>query len=57
MGGVKRRVLRGGGGREKKDEMDLELEEVGNVIRKLQVGKAMGYDGIPNEAWKYGKRK
>lgn len=27
---------------------------VGKVIRELKEGMAMGVDGIPREAWKYG---
>jgi len=37
--------------------VDVDLNEVRNVIRKLKDGKAMGEDGIPNKAWKYGEEK
>jgi len=33
------------------------LEEVRKAIRKLKDRKAMGEDGVPNEAWKYGGEK
>ena len=54
MRGVENRVMKGEGGRDKQDEKEIELEEVRNVIKKLKTGKAIGKDGIPNEAWKYG---
>jgi len=30
------------------------VNEVRNAIGRLKIGKAIGSDGIPNEAWKYG---
>ncbi|XP_024875210.1 ABC transporter F family member 4-like [Temnothorax curvispinosus] len=54
MGGMENRVVKGEGGGSRQREEEIELEEVRNVIKKLKAGKAIGNDGIPNEAWKYG---
>lgn len=51
---MENRVIRGKGEKERRAEEEIELEEVRNVIRKLKTGKAIGRDGIPNEAWKFG---
>jgi len=60
LGGVETRV-RLGGGREggeengmEDDEKDITREEVKGALKRLKDGKAMGMDGIPEEAWKYG---
>ncbi|XP_077273093.1 uncharacterized protein LOC143903409 [Temnothorax americanus] len=54
MGGMENKVLKGEGRRNRQKEEKIELEEVRNVIKKLKAGKAIGNDGIPNEAWKFG---
>lgn len=36
------------------EEEGLRRKEVGKEIREIKEGKAMGVDGIPGEAWKYG---
>ncbi|XP_024877677.1 histone-lysine N-methyltransferase, H3 lysine-79 specific-like [Temnothorax curvispinosus] len=54
MGGVENRVVKGEGDRSRQEEEEIGLEEIRNVIKKLKTGKAIGNDGIPNEAWKYG---
>ena len=58
LGGVENRVRMGGeGNRRKGEEEGISKEEVRRVVRSLKEGKAMGGDGIPNEAWKYGGEK
>lgn len=58
LGGVERRVVRGGkrerGKEERKEEEELSMEEVRKAIRMLKDGKAAGIDELPSEAWKYG---
>lgn len=51
---MENRVIRGKGEKKRRGEEEIELEEIRNVIRKLKTGKAIGRDGIPNEAWKFG---
>lgn len=57
LGRVEDRVVRGMRGQDRRlgrEEKDLEWEEVKKAIRKIKEGKAMGKDGVPGEAWKYG---
>ncbi|XP_071580245.1 uncharacterized protein [Temnothorax nylanderi] len=54
MGRVANRVVKGEGGGGRQGEEEIELEEVRKVIEKLKIGKAIGKDGISNEAWKFG---
>ncbi|XP_043263108.1 uncharacterized protein LOC122403575 [Colletes gigas] len=55
LGGVENRVRIGGEeGRRRGEEEGISKEEVKRVVRRLKEGKAMGWDEIPNEAWKYG---
>lgn len=53
--------MRRGSGRERGGEGDEEKEmgreEVRDVMRKSKDGKVVGSDGIPNEVWKYGRRR
>lgn len=35
--------------------MDINREEVREAIKRLKDGKALGWDEIPGEAWKYGE--
>ncbi|XP_071578413.1 uncharacterized protein [Temnothorax nylanderi] len=53
MGGVENRVVKGERGKDRQEEEEIEWEEVRHVIKKLKTGKAIGKNGIPNEAWKY----
>ena len=58
LGGVEKRVRMGGkGNRRKGEEEGISKEEIRKVLRRLKEGKAMGGDGIPNEAWKFGGEK
>ncbi|XP_024891322.1 trichohyalin-like, partial [Temnothorax curvispinosus] len=57
MGGVENRVVKGEGNGSRQEEEEIGLEEIRNVIKKLKTGKAIGNDGIPNEAWKYGEEE
>ncbi|XP_029676802.1 uncharacterized protein LOC115243745 [Formica exsecta] len=41
--------------REERIEGQLEEEEIGKAVRKLKMKKAVGVDGIPIEAWKFGE--
>lgn len=59
LGGVEKRITQDGEKEEEaptEDEGEGEIgeEEVKKVICKLRDGKAIGGDGVPNEAWKYG---
>jgi len=54
MGGMDGRVIRGDGGTKMQGEEEIEVNEIRNAIGRLEIGKAIGSDGIPNEAWKYG---
>jgi len=57
LGGIEERVVMGEGRREsgeKEEERGLDRGEIKEAIKKLKEGKAMGRDGIPGEAWKYG---
>jgi len=60
LGGVDGRVRRGlekGRGREEEEgvrEEEISWEEFRKVAEELKDGKAVGSDGIENEAWKYG---
>lgn len=38
------------------EEEDINKEEIGKIVRKMKKTKTVGIDGIPMEAWKYGKR-
>jgi len=38
----------------REEEEDLRLEEIRGILRKVKDGKALGMDGVPGEAWKYG---
>lgn len=50
LGGVEGRVIRGGMGRRVDDgEEELRRSEVRKVLEKLEKGKAMRADGVPNE--------
>ncbi|XP_039312991.1 uncharacterized protein LOC120359478 [Solenopsis invicta] len=53
MGGTESRVM-GGVGREERLEGESELNRGEIVLRKIKEGKAIGMDGVPGEAWKYG---
>lgn len=47
----------GGRGRkeeEGEEEMDINREEVREAIKRLKDGKVLGWDKIPEKAWKYG---
>ncbi|XP_026827634.1 golgin subfamily A member 6-like protein 22 [Ooceraea biroi] len=57
LGEVEGRVVRGMEGRGGDEEEEISRKEVTEVLQKLKEGKAVGEDGIPNEAWKYGGRK
>jgi len=55
LGGVDGKVVWGEReGRRTEEKEDMEKGEIRRVLGKLKDGKAMGVDGIPNEAWKYG---
>ncbi|XP_067208444.1 golgin subfamily A member 6-like protein 25 [Linepithema humile] len=56
-GGGERKVVKGNGRRKKKEgdeEEEISRKEIKKAIKRLRNGKAMGADGIPGEAWKYG---
>lgn len=55
-GGLERKGGEGGRGlgEEREGEEELGLEEVERAIKKLKKGKAVGEDGIQNEAWLWG---
>ncbi|XP_024876545.1 vicilin-like seed storage protein At2g18540 [Temnothorax curvispinosus] len=61
LGGVEGRVKMGEDegreGKEREEEEEISIEEMRRAIRKLKDGKAMGRDGIPGEAWKYGGKE
>jgi len=63
LGGVERRVILGwerriGGRKEGIDEeKEISGDELKRAMKKLRDGKAIGLDGIPGEAWKYGGEK
>jgi len=61
LGGKEGRVVRGTGGSERRgeeeDEKELNREEIKRAIGKLRERKASGIDGIPGEAWKYGREE
>ncbi|XP_067207866.1 golgin subfamily A member 6-like protein 22 [Linepithema humile] len=55
--GAERKVVKGNGRRKKEEgdeEEEISREEIKETIKRLRNGKAMGADGIPGEAWKYG---
>lgn len=55
IGGEEERLRMGTEGtRREGDETEISKEEIRLVIRNLKEGKAVGIDGIPNEAWRYG---
>lgn len=54
LGGVEGKVTRKGEIREEQRETEIELSEIKPTIGKLKEKKAIGEDGIPNEAWIYG---
>jgi len=55
--GAERKVVKGNGRRKKEErneEEEISKKEIKETIKRLRNGKAMGADGIPGEAWKYG---
>ncbi|XP_067217103.1 LINE-1 retrotransposable element ORF2 protein [Linepithema humile] len=57
LGGTEGKVVKGGErkkGGEGEEEEEISRKEIKEAIKKLRNGKAMGVDGIPGEAWKYG---
>jgi len=57
LGGMEERVIMGEGRRGRKEEdveRKLDIGEIREAIKKLKEWKAMGRDGIPGEAWKFG---
>jgi len=55
LGGVERKVVRGIRGERRGDvEPEISRGEIRKALGRLKDGKAMGGDGIPGEAWKYG---
>ncbi|KMQ90798.1 stress response protein nst1-like protein [Lasius niger] len=55
LGGVERKVMKGGTGRRMEDgEQEIRRDEIRKIIEKLKKGKAAGGDGVPNEVWRQG---
>jgi len=55
LGGVEGRVVQGMDRRGNGEwEAELEREEIRKILTRVRDGKAVGVDGIPGEAWKYG---
>lgn len=58
LGGGEHRVVRGKWERRGKEGgRELSKKEIRRAIRKLKDGKVAGYDGIPEEVWKYGGKE
>ncbi|XP_067212233.1 golgin subfamily A member 6-like protein 6 [Linepithema humile] len=60
LGGTEGKVVKGGErkkGEEGEEEEKISRKEIKEAIKKLRNGKAMGVDGIPGKAWKYGEEE
>lgn len=57
LGGVEYRVVGGKKSGRKAEEEEIRMEEITEAMRRMKEGKAVGGDGIPGEAWRYGGEK
>jgi len=56
--GVEGRVVQGTDSRGSREwETELERKEIRKILTGVRDGKAVGVNGIPGEAWKYGGEK